>query len=454
MGQSALQSLARFASQLEADALPADIGERARACLLYALAVGIAASETKAARLAVGALESEYEGARGSSTRLLDGARVAAGLAAFANAALVHARIQEDAHPAGHLGVVVIPAALAVAERVEAAGNDLLAAIVAGYETGLRIGRDHAGALSERGFRTSACYGPFAAAAAASRLMRLDEARTLNALAMAAHLAGGLREFVNAGTEEYPFQAGFAARDGIAAASCAEHGIAAAPSNLDGAAGFYRAFGGDSEDYGRRIAEGLGESFEMREITYKPYPACQFLRSVIRGVLELRERTHQAQLETMAIRLHPFEADFFGVKYRGPFTTFSQTFMSAPFAAALAWVTGRASHAGMHDFANAAVLRAIPFISVISDAARPRYHPRIEIVCADGGRHAWEQSAGDDFELTWEAAVAMTHTLCEEAGVSASAAALVGHVDRIAAPGAVRRLTSYVATTIQTVVKK
>src|SRR5258706_10672504 len=226
--------------------------------------------------------------------------------------------------------------------------------------------------------------------------MRLDEERTQHALALAANLAGGLREFVNAGSDEYRYQAGFAARNGISAASCAQQHIEAASTSLDGAAGFYPAYGEPSRDYDKRLVDGLGAAFEMREITYKPFPACQFVRSVIRGVLELRERARAAQLGAMVIRMNPFEADFFGVRHAGPYTTFSQTFMSAPFCAALAWTAGKVTYRGMHDFNEAAVLRNVAFVEIISDAARPRYRPRIEIRCADAEAGNWK--AGPDGE--------------------------------------------------------
>ncbi len=209
--------------------------------------------------------------------------------------------------------------------------------------------------------------------------MRLDEERTLHALALAANLAGGLREFVNAGTEEYPFQAGCAARNGSDAAGCAQRLIEAAATSLEGAAGFYRAFGDPSKDYSGRAADRLGEVLEMREITYKPFPTCQFLRSVIRGVLELRERARAAQLEAMVIRMNPFEADFLGVRHAGPYTTFSQTFMSAPFCAALAWSAGKVHYRGTHDFSDATVLRNVARVEVVSDGSRPRYRPRIDV---------------------------------------------------------------------------
>jgi 2-methylcitrate dehydratase PrpD len=444
-----LKLLARFASGVDLKAMPSDIVEKAKACLLYGLAVGVASMETRPARLAAAALDLEYGNDAGPSTRLVDGRRVAVGAAAFANSALLHARVQEDAHPAGHMGVVVIPAALAVAERVDAAGDELLAAIIAGYEIALRIGRDHAADLSNRGLRTTSSYGVFAAAATTARLMRLDEECTLHALALAANLAGGLREFVNAGSEEYPYQAGFAARNGISAASCAHQHIEAASTSLDGAAGFFPAYGEPSRDYDGRLVDGLGAAFEMREITYKPFPACQFLRSVIRGVLEVRARAPAAQLDAMVIRMNPFEADFFGVRHAGPYTTFSQTFMSAPFCAALAWSAGKVTYRGMHDFNDAALLRSVARIEIVSDAARPRYRPRLEIRCADGASLDWEAAPGSDtFKLTWDAAVTMTHSLCDEIGISESrAAGFIRSVEGICEdPGSIRSLMSYVST--------
>ena len=429
-----LAALASFAARLEIAALPAAVTRQAQACLLYGLVVGIASTKAEAPRIAAAARDFETAGAAGKATCFIDGKRVAIGEAAFCNAALFHARIQEDAHPAGHVGVVVVPAALAVAERLGAGGADLLCAIVAGYEVALRIGRDHAADASTRGFRTTPIYGVFGAAAAASRLMGLGAERTRNALALAANLACGLREFVNAGTGEYPFHAGFAARNGISAAICAQARAVAAPGSIDGSAGFYASHGEAGKDYGARLNEALGMEFELLQVTYKPYPTCQFHRSVVRGVLALRARLEHRALRTMTIRMHPFEADFVGVRYAGPFGTFSQTFMSAPFCAALAWSKGIVGYDGLHDFDDVEVLRQVARIEVVSDPARPRYQPRISVSAADGTVEEWQETLGPEaFGLTWEAAVEMAGRLCGEANVSASTgAALISAVDRIA----------------------
>ncbi len=448
---NALRSLAGFAACADIDALPAHVTRQAQACLLYGLAVGLASRHATAPRIAAASLDIEYGAQPGQAVRFLDGKLVSVGAAAFANAVLLHSRVQEDAHPTGHVGVVVVPAALAVAQRVNARGADLLAAIVAGYEVALRIGRDHTANASSRGFRSTSLYGVFGAAAAASRLMGLNTDKTANALALAANATAGLREFVNAGTEEFPLHAGTAARDGISAAHFAQAGVQAAGTSLEGGAGFFNAYGDSGTDYGARLTLQLGQSFEFLGVTYKPYPVCQFNRSVIRGVLDLRARAADAPLERMTIRMNPFEADFVGMRYTGPFRTFPQTFMSVPFCAGLAWSTGGVSLSGIHDFDNSDVRACIARIEVVSDPERPRYQPAIELRLRDGQVEQWQPAAGTDtYALSWDAANEMAKILCREVNISdAACAALISSVDDLASAPDVTAVLDALHSTIE-----
>ncbi len=281
-----LLELAAFASGTSVDRLPERTKEKARACLLYGIAVALAS--TKAEEPACVARFLDRRAATGGARRIFDGKPTPAGEAALANAVLFHLRVQDDAHACGHFGAVVLPAALAVAEEGGASGAALLAAVVAGYETALRVGRDHGEAISRRGFRTTPVYGVFGAAAAAGRLFGFEAPRMANALSLAANFAGGLRAFVASGTSEYAIEAGFAARNGIDAAGLAGEGMAATVNVLDGDAGFFSAFADNDASYGRRLTADLGEIFEMDTITYKPYPICQFHRGIVRGLAALR----------------------------------------------------------------------------------------------------------------------------------------------------------------------
>ena len=443
MSATGLAALAGFAADRSAPGLPAPVIAKARACLLYGLSVAIAGRAAPEPAIAVRSQDDEPQD-RAGAIRLLDGAWRGPESAAFANAVLMHARVQEDAHPAGHVGVVVLPAALACAQRLQAGGDALLAAIAVGYEVALRIGRDHCAGLSERGFRTTSAYGPFGAAAACARLRGLDVSRTTHALALAASAAGGIREFVEAGSQDYAFQAGLAARGGMRCAALAAAGAIGAASALDGPAGFFRAFGADGSGYGRRIPDGLGESWEFDRVAFKPYPVCQFHRAVVAGVLALRERAKGAPAAGIEVRMHPFEADFFGVRHAGAFASFAQSFMSAPFCAALAWLRGEVTYGGLTDFAAADVLDLVGRVRVVADSACPRYQPRILIRLQAGGMLEWSDPAGEEgYRLDWTAAQRMCRRLLDEAGVSTgSTEALISAAEAMDGPTGITGLVT------------
>ena len=447
VAEHGLARLAAFAAGLRCPALPLPLVEKTRACLLYGAAVGIAAQIAPQPRLAMQAVAG-----CGSpvATRFLDGAVCGAEDAAFANAVLFHARCQEDAHPAGHVGAVVLPAALATAEAVGASGAELVAAVVAGYEVALRIGRDHAVELSRRGFRTTPAYGVFGAAAASARLLQLAPAAMTEALALSASMACGLREFVEAGSEEFAYQAGVAARNGMLAARLAAVGAKGSASALTGGAGFFAAFGGPGGAYAERLADELGSLFEMQAVAFKPWPVCQFHRAVIAGLLELRARSDSAAVAQISIRMHPAEADFWGVRFAGPFQRFPQAFMSAPFCAALAWTKGAVTFAGLHEFADPAVLDLVPRVQVTADVSCPRYAPRLRVMLADGAVAEWDAAAADaDFRLDWAAALRLAAALCAEAGVPERAvAALASTAATIDLSADVRPLISAIRTAL------
>jgi len=437
-----LAHLAAFAAELHCSDLPRSLLEKTRACLLYGATVGIAAQIAPQPRLALQATGGG--GSPAAATRFLDGAACAAEDAAFANAVLFHARCQDDSHPAGHFGNVVLPAAIATAEAVGASGAELVAAIVAGYEVALRIGRDHAVELSRRGFRTTPAYGVFGAAAATGRLLQLAPAGMAQALALAASMACGLREFVQAGSDEFAYQPGIAARNGMLAARLAAAGATGSASALTGSAGFFAAFGSPGRAYADRLLDGLGSVFEMQAVAFKPWPVCQFHRAVIAGLLELRAHSNDGVVAEMAIRMHPAEADFWGVRFTGPFHRFPQTFMSAPFCAALAWTKGAVTFAGLHEFADSVVLDLVPRVQVIADASCGRSAPKLSVIFADGSVAEWNSDGGNsDFRLDWAAALRLAAVLGAEAGVPKQAtAALASSAATIDVSADVRPLIS------------
>ena len=111
--------------------------------------------------------------------------------------------------------------------------------------------------------------------------------------------------------------------------------------------------------------------------------------------------------------MNPFEADFFGVRRTEVFASFAHTFMSAPFCAALAWVEGAVTLAGMHAFTDPRVLAVARRVEVLASPERPRYEPRVEIVLEDGRRLARVDTVPDDV-LDWDLARTMAAALMAE----------------------------------------
>jgi 2-methylcitrate dehydratase PrpD len=415
-----LEALAAFAAEFDLSTLPAELLPTARACVLYGLAVGVSTLRVPSAHRICAMIDADGGTGAGTSTRLLDGQVSSTGNAALANSVLLSGRAQGDSHTAGHIGGVAIPSALAIAQAEELSGAEFLSAMIVGYEVGLRIGRDHSAPLSTRGFRTTPTYGVFTAAAAGARGLRLGASETADALAIAANLASGLREYVNAGTEESPFQAGFAARNGLSAALLAATGVNAAHSALHGPAGFFSAYGGADSDHGSRLVEGLGEEWEFTHVTYKPYPACQFLRGMISGLIALRRESAGGTPVAIEVRLNPFEADFIGVRYYGPFSSPAQTVMSAPFCAALTWATGTTSYVGMRTYDDDAVNELVPLVTIVGDDSIQRYQTHLRVELADGRVLTLEDNAAEDaYDMNWDAAVESARALCAETGAPA-----------------------------------
>ena len=162
MGESLSRSLARFASSLEFDALPAEVVDKIKASLLHALVIGIVGAGTEHGKAAI-ALAKQEESKDDGATILADGARATRVGAAYANSALMHATNQSDSYRMLiHPGPCVIPAALAAAELGGRSGKELLTALVAGYEVETRIAWDFIPTTQARGFRSSPVYGTWA----------------------------------------------------------------------------------------------------------------------------------------------------------------------------------------------------------------------------------------------------------------------------------------------------
>ncbi|MBI4581161.1 MAG: MmgE/PrpD family protein, partial [Planctomycetes bacterium] len=402
-------------ADLDLGTVPAEVVDKARACLLHGIVVGLAG--VKADFPAIAWKCTPETGSPGGARLLIDGRLTGRAQAAFANGVLLHARVQEDTHGTSHIGTVAIPAALAVAESVGADGKRLLEGLVAGYEVAGALGREYTARTTPRAFRASAIYGPFAAAAAAARILGLDARATANALAFASAFAGGTTESFVAGSMEWHFENGVAAQNGVLAAEIAANGGEGAERALEGRVGFLQAVAGTTEG-AERVAAGLGKVWELPNVTFKLCPTCAFNQSPVATMVRLA-RAHNLQPEDVKridIEMNEYEVNYPGMVYQGPFRSVGQTQMSTPFCLSLALVDRGVSLDGLLRFDDPRLLDLVRRVEMHADAGRLPMTVRLRVTTRDGRilEQAQDQRAEEFFVWGFDRVREMARELAPE----------------------------------------
>jgi 2-methylcitrate dehydratase PrpD len=415
------REIARFTAGLDTEKLPPEIVEKARICLLNAYGMGLDCHATPyapVARAAALALDGEVGG---GATMLGDGRRTTIGGACLANSALFHGRAQEDTCGAAHFGTILVPLLTALIEVRRYPMKDFIPALVAGYEAGGLLEKTFAGSTTPGGFRSSAIYGTVAAAAAAARLMRLDEDRTAAALANAVSFAGGVLQSFADGTDEWRYQVGVVARQGLVAAELARAGSVSAPKAFEGKVGFVRSFARGEVDV-PALAETLGKDWAILRVTFKPYPVCAFNQTPVTGALVLREKLGAAPVKSVRVRMNPYETGYAGMDATGPFNSVSGTLMSIPFCISTTLLYGVPDMRRMTAYDDPAVANLIERVSLVTDPSVPVLSAIIEAETKDGRQHVQEQRMTTaDYAYDRAGVSALVRRIGREEGVPAAA---------------------------------
>lgn len=428
--------LARFVGRFDLATLPPEVIEKARACLLNAYGIALDCHDTPyapVARAAALAMDGERrEGEHNSATLLGDGRRTGVGGACLANSALFHGRAQEDSCGAAHFGTILVPLLTAMIEAGRAPLARLLPALVAGYEAGGALEKTYAGATTPGGFRSSAIYGTIAAAAAAARLLELDEPRFAAALSNAASFAGGLLQSFADGTDEWRYQVGLVARNGWAAAELARAGSVSAPYAFEGKSGFVKAFARADMDAGALVRE-FGRDWAILRTAFKPYPVCAFNQTPVIAALALREQLAGRAVVRGRVRMNPYETGYAGMDSKGPFHSVSGTLMSIPFCIAATLVRGTPTMSMMTTYDDAAVNTLVPAIELAPDSSVPTLCAIIEVETADGARFVRDQKmTAQDYSYGRAEVSAMIRRIGAEQNVPPAAFdAIEGFVDTL-----------------------
>lgn len=271
-------TLASFAATLRFDDIPAAVVERTLD--LYADWVGSVLAGKGARpveaieRFAQAMGPALVSGAPGSAEVVMSGRASSPLFAALVNGAASHFAEQDDVHNGSvfHPAAVVFPAALALAQARRASGREFIAACVAGYEVGIRVG-EFLGRSHYKVFHTTGTAGTLAAAAAAGRLLGLDATQMLHAFGSAGTQAAGLWEFLRDAADSKQLHTGKAAANGLSAAWLAREGLTGARRILTGAQGL--AAGMSQDAVAARLTDRLGERWALAETSFKYHASCR-----------------------------------------------------------------------------------------------------------------------------------------------------------------------------------
>lgn len=385
------RQLANDLAALTYDGLPPEIVRIAKLFTLDTLGVIAGAAHAPGMAGLVAALTAWEEG--GKATLLLDGRRVNPASAALANGAAAHSLDFDDQHdPARvHVFCVVLPAVLAAVEaEPQISGRDAILAIASGAEVFCRLGLACYNSLS-KGWHPTTALGSIAAAAAAARVFRLDAEQTLHAMALAFVQLSGTTQFIADGALAKRIGPGFAARSGVLAAQMARHGITGPWRFLEGTSGLFQLYE-RGEARPEILLGGIGETWQMRNLSMKPYPCCRCVHTAIQIALSLREEGLRGdEIETGTIELGEVNRQIVGAAFD---QSHPNPVVHAQFNAAYAFSAALTD--GAVDIATFAPDRIrstdVAFATRLSTQAAPDFEPtavppaRVRLLLKDGRR--------------------------------------------------------------------
>lgn len=394
--QDAAFVLAKNVVNTKFDNIPSEAVEVTKKDILDTLGTCIAGSTALAAKEIV-ELGREW-GGKQESTVVVFGDKMPCDMVAFINGTIAHALDYDDTHDKAviHVGPAVVSASLAIAERVgEVNGKAFITAVALGADLMCRMGLATKMPIHEGGFLFTPLYGYFGTAAAAGKILGLDEGQMVNAFGIAYSQAAGNVQ-VNIDDESAMtkrLQVGFASRGGVMSALLSQKGLTGAQNSMEGRFGLFNLY--QRGEYERSILmKGLGQDFEIANLSFKPYACCRLCHAHIDAALQLRSKygIKPEDIEEVIVHVnsepnalcHPLDLR------RRPLEVVHAQF-SIPYTVAVALVYGKVT---IKDFTTPALKDEA--VLHISQKVTPKYDPTlskrevppstVEIVMKDGKR--------------------------------------------------------------------
>lgn len=286
--------VADFITNTKYPALPSEVQHQAKRCFLDILGVTLAGTTTQVGHIISHFVAEQYKA--NEATILMTNYKASIVGATLANAFAANALDVDDGYRLikGHPGANIFPVALAIAEKEGKRGEELLEALVIGYEVAIRAGLIMHGIYSS--YHGSGSWGALGAAAAATKLLSLRRDEIHYALGIAEYHAPitpmmrsiDCPSMVKDGI-------GWGSMVGVSAALLAQKGFTGIDSLLS------------NPEHENLIAE-LGQRFEILNLYFKPYPCCRWTQPAVDGVLSIIHQHHVKPHKIKLIKVYTFRA--------------------------------------------------------------------------------------------------------------------------------------------------
>lgn len=410
--------LGRFLSSISIDNVPPEVVEKAKACLLNSYGIGMGSDHLPYARTARRAvLDQEGEQPQGA-TIFGDGRKTSIAGATLANAVLFHGRNQEDfVAGSSHFGVIVPPLLTALMEFKRLPVDEMIPAVIAGYEIGVRLDSAYASRTTPNGFRGTPLFGTIAAAAAVGRIFKLSPMEMQAALGNAAAMAGGTLASQAGGTDEWRYQVGIFSNVGMTAAFLAKAGSVTTEKSFESRVGFGNIFARAEGEAGE-LTKDLGKDWAIMKVAFKLYPLPAWNQTPVLLGLEVRNEIGSNSVRSIEVRMNPYEVNYPGKNSPGPFETDTAAKLSILFTVATTIAHGEPTFPILLDYENHKTAELLKKMKLVQDPEVARLSCTISVVLDNGQtftrtmRKSWS-----DYSFNCDAVSTMIRRIGKETNV-------------------------------------
>jgi len=266
--------LSKYISSATSIEIPDAVTERAKLHLIDTFAAMISGSKLEPGKKVIAYVKTL--GGKPEASVIGTNIKTSAQNAALANGMFGHADETDDTHPPSltHPGTSVVPSALAISEKYQLSGSEMLKAVVLGYDICSRIlltlkpmpylrSGHHAGATGQI----------FGASAAAGALLKLSPLEIRYMLSYTGQQTSGLYTMFRdpEHIEKAYAMGGMPAHNGLQAALMVKAGWTGVEDIFSGERDFFQTFAPEAFDR-NDLVDGLGKRYEMMRASIKRWP--------------------------------------------------------------------------------------------------------------------------------------------------------------------------------------